>query len=199
MAGASSWFWCHWEGDSDQYPTPTDRIYLRATAPHDDQLKEGRPRIPAHLIAVIDDDPPTTELISDILTSEGYRVVTCATQAEAVSIIQREKPNLVLLDLWLDTPTGGWTILAELVRDPATATIPVIICTALPSTQAQPPVELALLPAAILHKPFALDGLLSAVETAPCIIVLLSVLSRPTQPQRHAGANRVCWEPMWCS
>ena len=122
--------------------------------------------MPAHLIAVIDDDPPTTELISDLLTSEGYRVVICATQAEAVAIIQREKPNLVLLDLWLDTPTGGWTILAELVRDPAIATIPVIICTALPSTEAQPPGELAVVPAAILHKPFALDELLLAVETA---------------------------------
>jgi CheY-like chemotaxis protein len=122
--------------------------------------------MPAHLIAVIDDDPPTTEMLSEVLTLEGYRVVICLSQVEAVSIIQQERPDLILLDLWLTTPTGGWTILEELARDPELATIPVIICTALPSTQIQPPPDLQSLPNVILHKPFELDHLFSIVNTA---------------------------------
>ena len=122
--------------------------------------------MPAHLIVVIDDDPPTSEFISDILQTQGYRVVVCLSQVEAFSVIQRERPDLVLLDLWLNTPTGGWTILADLAREPELAPIPVIICTALPSAQIQPPPELQSLPNAILHKPFALDHLFSTVKTA---------------------------------
>jgi CheY-like chemotaxis protein len=122
--------------------------------------------MPAPLIAVIDDDPPTTEMLSGILELEGYRVAVCHSQREAIAIIQRERPDLVLLDLWLDTPTGGWTILAELARDPDLATIPVIICTALPSPQIQPPAKVPASPIAILYKPFDVEHLVSTVETA---------------------------------
>ncbi len=118
-----------------------------------------------HLIVAVDDEPTLLEVYADLLHDEGYRVVGCA-QADAVACVHREQPDVVLLELWPPTPLGGWAIYHVLAEDPTTSTIPVILCTTIRPTAIQLPAELLTSPVAILPKPFVVDDLLGAIETA---------------------------------
>ena len=118
-----------------------------------------------HLIVAVDDEPTLRDVYADLLQDEGYRVVGCA-QADAVACVQREQPDVVLLELWPPASLGGWTIYQVLAEDPTTSTIPVILCTTIRLTAIQPPAELQTPPVAILPKPFVVDDLLGAIETA---------------------------------
>ncbi len=122
--------------------------------------------MPARLIVAIDDEACLLDLYTEVLQDEGYRVVTCAAKADAIPCVQRELPDVVILDLWLDLPGDGWEVYAALARDPTTAMIPIIVCTGTDNNKLQPPAELYASPVAILHKPFLLDDLLGGIETA---------------------------------
>ena len=117
------------------------------------------------LIVAVDDEPSILDLYAEILQDEGYRVVSCA-KADAVSCVRREQPDVVLLDVWPLTPVADWATYQALVEDPTTARIPVILCTTIDPTTIQLPAELHASPVAILPKPFLLDDLLGAIETA---------------------------------
>lgn len=57
-------------------------------------------------ILIVDDEPSILQTLEAILTDEGYRTNTASTGAEALRIIQKELPNLVLLDIWLPDIDG---------------------------------------------------------------------------------------------
>jgi CheY-like chemotaxis protein len=122
--------------------------------------------MPIPLIAVIDDDQSVRELFTEVLEDEGYRVVPCASRADAVSCVQRAHPDVVILDLWMETPTGGWEVCQALADNPSTATVPVIICSTSTVEQYPPPTNLQLEPIAFIPKPFQVMELLTAVERA---------------------------------
>ena len=47
-------------------------------------------------ILVVDDDPPSVKMISFLLREEGYTVLTASNGADALDIVEREAPDLVL-------------------------------------------------------------------------------------------------------
>jgi DNA-binding response OmpR family regulator len=69
----------------------------------------------------------------------------------------------VILDIWMETPEAGWQLLELLRLDPATATLPVLVCSAdvvfLRAKEAQLLAE----GYGVLVKPFGLDALLARV------------------------------------
>jgi CheY-like chemotaxis protein len=64
------------------------------------------------------------------LTRAGYEVSTAVDGANALEAAQREKPNLILLDMLLPKMAGP-EVLKMLKRDPATAEIAVVVFTGL--------------------------------------------------------------------
>ena len=52
-------------------------------------------------ILVVDDEADIRELVSGILTDEGYAVRTAPDSASALAAIQARKPALILLDIWM--------------------------------------------------------------------------------------------------
>lgn len=63
------------------------------------------------LVLVVDDDPPTIETVSAILSGEGYRTVGALSGAEALTTIAARKPDCLIVDLAMPNLSG-----AEFVR-----------------------------------------------------------------------------------
>jgi len=57
-------------------------------------------------ILVVDDEERIRTLLQAYLTQEGFRVVTAANGREALSVAQREKPELIILDIMMPEMDG---------------------------------------------------------------------------------------------
>ena len=60
------------------------------------------------LIALVDDDPISLNLMQELLTEAGYRTVVAPVGLDAYQIIRRERPALVILDIHMVNPDSGW-------------------------------------------------------------------------------------------
>jgi CheY-like chemotaxis protein len=82
-------------------------------------------------IAVIDDDAVFVQLMHDLLANgESYDVVSTSHWPQALEFIKGTQPDVVILDLMMGREQTGWAVLDLLRDDPATADIPVILCSA---------------------------------------------------------------------
>lgn len=78
-------------------------------------------------ILIVDDQPYTQEFFSQELKEEGYGVVSTGDAESAKVYLKNSKPDLVLLDLYLNG-FEGWHVLNEIkCKDPH---LPVLIVTA---------------------------------------------------------------------
>lgn len=57
-------------------------------------------------IAVIDDDIHIGDILTEVLTQEGYSVLRAYSGTEALYLLSQNKPDLVLLDLMLPGLSG---------------------------------------------------------------------------------------------
>ena len=87
-------------------------------------------------ILVTDDHVEANRLLCRLLATIGYRVVSALTGADALAAIAAEVPDLLILDLMMPE-LDGFEVLQRLRRDPATATLPVIVYSALDDEQSQ--------------------------------------------------------------
>jgi class 3 adenylate cyclase len=86
-------------------------------------------------VLVVDDTPHNVKLLADLLAVKGYEVTTAASGAQALEQIAREPPDLVLLDVVMPGMTG-YEVCRKLREDRATATLPIVMVTALdPGTE----------------------------------------------------------------
>jgi two-component system nitrogen regulation response regulator NtrX len=68
-------------------------------------------------ILVVDDEADIRELVSGILTDEGYAVRTAPDSASALSAIKARRPALVLLDIWMQGGGMDGLELLDLVKE----------------------------------------------------------------------------------
>lgn len=87
-----------------------------------------RPERVAHKILVVDDSPTQRHYLVDLLTRRGYVVTTAENGTEALLKIRADRPALVVMDVVMPG-ANGFQVTRALVRDPQTASIPVILCT----------------------------------------------------------------------
>jgi signal transduction histidine kinase/CheY-like chemotaxis protein len=79
-------------------------------------------------ILVIDDEPAARDLVTRVLTKEGYRVETAASGPEGLALARQLHPAAITLDVMMPG-MDGWAVLTVLKADPATADIPVVMVT----------------------------------------------------------------------
>lgn len=77
-------------------------------------------------ILVIDDHPDVRLLTQEVLVAEGFRVETAENGVRGLSIAQRLKPDLILLDIMMPM-MGGYEFIREYRRN---ANTPIILLTA---------------------------------------------------------------------
>jgi adenylate cyclase len=85
-------------------------------------------------ILVVDDTPHNVKLLADLLGARGYAVTTAASGPEALSVIEKESLDLVLLDVVMPG-MSGYDVCRKLRENPATAILPVVMVTALDPAQ----------------------------------------------------------------
>ena len=131
-------------------------------------------------ILVVDDERDLAELVAVNLDLAGYRTSRAHNGVEALDMVERECPDLVLLDVMMPE-LDGWGVLAALQEDPATRDIPVVMLTALAGER---DVIRGHLEGAVTYvtKPFDLQGLLNSVREA---------LEPATEEQRLERAGRL--------
>ena len=81
-------------------------------------------------ILVVDDTPHNVKLLADLLAVKGYDVITAASGSEALNQIEKHRPDLVLLDVVMPG-MSGYEVCQRVREDSATATLPVVMVTAL--------------------------------------------------------------------
>ena len=77
-------------------------------------------------ILICDDDEGILGLMEWVLNEEGFRVIPEINSLNLATLISREHPDLVVLDLWMPVLSGD-QVLRTLRSDPATRKLPVVV------------------------------------------------------------------------
>ena len=115
-------------------------------------------------ILVIEDDPVARADLEARLAANGYTVARAADAASALTVVNRERPDLILLDLGL--PAGdGFLVLERLRKIETLSAIPVLVVTGRSDPETRKRVA-AMGIASLLVKPVGTEVLLGAIGSA---------------------------------
>jgi DNA-binding response OmpR family regulator len=119
-----------------------------------------------NVIAVLDDDDATLQMLDLLLRDAGYNVISSTRGCDAHQFILRSLPDVILLDLCLEDQQAGVRILNALAHDPRTCTIPIIVCSGRLDLLREHTMLLQVLGCQTLAKPFHLSELLAQIDAA---------------------------------
>ncbi len=128
----------------------------------------GRNGERSRTVLVVDDRAPGREFLASLLGYAGYRVLEARDGVQALETVRRERPDLVVTDVPLPN-MDGIELTRRLHADPVTASLPVVLCTAVDQ----------------LDEARALAGPVGAA----------AVLGKPAEPQRILDTVRALLAP----
>lgn len=91
-------------------------------------------------ILIIDDDPDIVLAVRMSLEAEGYEVIEANSGAQGIDMIKAERPDLIILDVMMETKTEGFQMALKLHSPDPTSEfveykdIPILMLTAIHST-----------------------------------------------------------------
>jgi CheY-like chemotaxis protein len=91
-------------------------------------MQDTGPQGPTILVA--EDSIEQRALYARVLQGAGFHVIEAGDGREAVEMVRREHPGLVLMDVTMPG-TSGWNAVRVLKEDPATNRVPIIVVTGL--------------------------------------------------------------------
>ncbi|MGF1541457.1 MAG: response regulator transcription factor [Pleurocapsa sp.] len=80
-------------------------------------------------ILIVDDLKSELDLMVNYLTKAGYSIITANNGEEAIAQTIANKPDAIVTD-WMMPKMGGLDICRKLRKNPDTANIPIVACTA---------------------------------------------------------------------
>ena len=80
-------------------------------------------------VVIVEDEPDAAEMFAEMMRVSGFKVFQTYSSTPAVSLIAREQPDLVLLDVMMPG-ISGLEVVRFMRREPLLAHIPVIIVSA---------------------------------------------------------------------
>ena len=125
----------------------------------------------AFKILLVDDDPDVRDLVSLILESQDYEVITASDGAQCLARLERQPPALLILDLLMPV-LDGFAVCRELAggRRPGIREMPVLILTSVREDASRGRYERetgnALKVAGFVEKPFSPGALIQAIRRA---------------------------------
>lgn len=150
------------------YISSADRAELVAAV--EDAIGAPRPVRPTTRprVLVVDDDPGYQTTVRAILESAGYEVSSAYSERQALDAARRERPDVILLDIIMESTTGGFVFCHEARRDPLLKGTPILGVSAIEERmglRSPPDDDRGLFPVdSYLRKPLAREELLSELE-----------------------------------
>ncbi len=114
-------------------------------------------------IMIVDDEKSIQELVSALLGSEGYTVVTASDGNECLQKLKTVNPDLILLDMMMPGMSGRETC-AKIRADPKTKNLKVIFLTVAKFSEAGRGVLKEMNVSDYITKPFENDDLLKRIK-----------------------------------
>ncbi|MCI0518711.1 MAG: response regulator [Chloroflexi bacterium] len=136
--------------------------------------------VPYGPLLVVEDVPHILQLLEMTLKFKGYPVVSAHNGEEALGIIARERPALVVTDILMPR-LDGFALIQRLRTDPKTNTIPIIFLSATYITPEDKAFALRLGAARFLEKPVDTEELLLTI--AEVLTAGPDTLPPPMRPQ----------------
>jgi two-component system, chemotaxis family, chemotaxis protein CheY len=125
-------------------------------------LMESQEQERSFRVLIVDDDPNIRRMMIAALKREKYFFFEAANGAEALDIMKREHPNVVVLDLMMPI-LSGWDVLRERSNDPDLLSIPIIIVSANRGPELATAIDKGI--CAFLPKPFDIGALSALVRS----------------------------------
>ena len=106
-------------------------------------------------VLICDDDEGIVDVATIILNDAGFNVIPVTSSLSVVDTVNKVKPDIILLDLWMPDLSGE-ELTKKLKSDPQTASIPIILVSASRDTE-----QIAVKAGAndFIKKPFDIDEL----------------------------------------
>lgn len=93
------------------------------------------PSAPAPTILIVDDDPDFVEMTRTVLESKGYRVLSASSGNEALALMRRQHPSLVILDVMMEGLLDGLDASRAMRLDANLQRIPIIMVSSIASSE----------------------------------------------------------------
>jgi DNA-binding response OmpR family regulator len=130
-------------------------------------------------IANIEADAGVRELLVELLDTEAYRTTSYRRMPRLTEIVSLA-PDLIVLDLSLDSTRTSATFLQDLEGSPETSHVPVVVCTGWGAVARGEHVIVSMMAAEVVAKLFDVDSLLGTIG---------SVLRRSPGPDVSASSG----------
>jgi DNA-binding response OmpR family regulator len=114
-------------------------------------------------LLVVEDIPDILALLNTTLKFKGYRVVTAINGEEALKVIEKERPALIITDI-LMPKMDGFSLVHHLRIEPETRKIPVIFLSATYVAPEDKTFALTIGATRFMEKPVALNEFLALIE-----------------------------------
>ena len=85
-------------------------------------------------VLVVDDEPRNVRILQIHLNAQGYTVYTAEDGVEALDIVEKDAPDLILLDINMPK-MDGFEVVKRIRANKATEFIPIVMITALRDTR----------------------------------------------------------------
>lgn len=114
---------------------------------------------PTHTVLVVDDEFTIVESLTDVLSFEGYHVISAPNGAKALAMLEQSTPAVLLVDFMMPV-MDGVQFIRRVRADARYHDLPIIMMTAAPAglPKTERPWD------ALLVKPFELDKLLTTIQ-----------------------------------
>lgn len=113
-------------------------------------------------VLIVDDEPNIVLSVEFLMQREGHDVVTAGDGQEAIEILARSKPDLMILDVMMPRK-NGFEVCAEVRADPELSGMPILMLTA-KGREAEMKKGLSLGADAYITKPFSTHELVTRVH-----------------------------------
>lgn len=82
-------------------------------------------------ILLVDDDPDFILAVQAILESNNYQVLSALNRKEGMEKLDKEKPDLTILDVMMEQPNDGFEMAREIRADGSYKNMPIIMLTSI--------------------------------------------------------------------